>query len=545
MRELFWYQQECLEDVYEYQGRAGIVQMATGLGKTVTYSRQRAQGKVLVLAGRQELVRQPIKYYEEQGIEVGIEGMGERSNGEQVVIASVPTLSKPRNLKRFAPDEFDTIITDECHHAAAPTYMDIYDHFTPRVHIGYTATPNRQDGRLGEVYDDIISKDFSLEWGIRNNFLVDIECEMVDVGFDANKIEGARDDHDFTDDELANQMNCNSVNSRVVTAYEERCRDTPTIIFGTTREHCLELEDRIPGSRAVLGNMGAREREKAYEGFRDGSIRCLISCGVLTEGVDFPFVENIVIARPTKSIVLYTQMVGRGVRRSPETGKQRCLVLDCGGSARNGMLCKPADLLGIDLRGNPDTELAKDDICTGSLISIRDRLGAIPVTVEGLLAQYKAVDLICTHPRCQWFIRRDSSMEVRIPNYGAIVEATPIDRLGGTRVTRYTCAHPRGCSWVRRFKSFDDADRTVYESLQEDPMLYDSRWLWNKGLTKAWEDQPASERQRTQLSRYIHEDVSDLTKGQANKVLNYIWSVQPDASGSTKKRTHEQMALMI
>ena len=126
--------------------------LATGLGKTVIFSRIERKGRVLVLSHRDELVRQPIKYYD---CECGIEKAGEKSHGEPVVSASVQSLV--RRLGRFEPGEFDTIITDEAHHAVAPSYRKIYDYLKPRLHIGVTATPNRQDKvMLGQVYEDII-----------------------------------------------------------------------------------------------------------------------------------------------------------------------------------------------------------------------------------------------------------------------------------------------------------------------------------------------------------------------------------------------------
>ena len=165
------------------------------------------------------------------------------------------------------------------------------------------------------------------------------------------------------------------------------------------------------------------------------------------------------------------------------------------------------------------------------------------MTVEGLLAQYTAIDLVYAHPKCQWTMKRDGSMEVRIPNYGPIARATPIDRLGGTSVTRLTCTNPRKRLWNHRpFRSFKDADEAVYRSLRNDPMLDDSRWLWDKSYTERWEDQPASEKQLWQLSRYIDGDLSDLTKLQANQVLNYIWS---QAGENAAKRDGRQASLAI
>ena len=148
--ELRPYQKECISAVPE-RGRF-LIQMATGSGKTVCFSRIPRKGKVLILSHRDELVRQPIKYYD---VPVGIEQGVNKSNGEEIVSASVQSLV--RRLNRFTRDEFDMVIVDECHHSSSPTYQKIIGHFNPRLLLGFTATPNRADGTgLDKIFDDII-----------------------------------------------------------------------------------------------------------------------------------------------------------------------------------------------------------------------------------------------------------------------------------------------------------------------------------------------------------------------------------------------------
>ena len=148
--ELRPYQRECIAAIPE-EGRY-LVYMATGLGKTVCFSQIPRRGRALILSHREELVTQPLKYYD---CECGVEMAAYKSHGEEVVSASVQSLV--RRLHRFKPDDFDIVISDECHHSAAPTYRKIYDYFKPRLHLGFTATPNRNDGvGLEHVFDDIV-----------------------------------------------------------------------------------------------------------------------------------------------------------------------------------------------------------------------------------------------------------------------------------------------------------------------------------------------------------------------------------------------------
>ena len=119
--ELRDYQKECVRVIDGMDKGSGLVSMATGLGKTVVFSHIKRKGRVLVLSHRDELVRQPIKYYD---CKCGIEKAEETSHGEEVVLASVQSLI--RRLDKFSPYDFDTIITYEAHHAAAESYKRIY-----------------------------------------------------------------------------------------------------------------------------------------------------------------------------------------------------------------------------------------------------------------------------------------------------------------------------------------------------------------------------------------------------------------------------------
>ena len=169
--ELRGYQRDCISAIESQPSGSYLVQMATGLGKTVTFANIPRHGRVLLLSHREELVEQPRKYYQ---CSYGVERASIQSHGEEVVSASVQTLT--RRLSRFRPDEFDTIIVDEAHHSAARSYRRILDYFEPRLTLGFTATPNRGDKvRLDDVFSRIIFQR-DLRWGIENGYLTNIYC---------------------------------------------------------------------------------------------------------------------------------------------------------------------------------------------------------------------------------------------------------------------------------------------------------------------------------------------------------------------------------
>jgi len=245
------YQQECLDIINGLEGGSHMVVMATGLGKTATFSQIERKGRVLILSHREELVHQPARYY---NCSFGCERAEEHSNGEEVVSASVQTLV--RRLKHFKPDEFDTIITDEAHHAAAPTYKRIYKHFHPRMHLGFTATPNRGDKvRLDDVFEDIIFNR-NLKWGIENQYLSNIECLQADIGFNLSKVKRSRGDFDIH--QLSEALNDAKKNEGIAEAYRQLHKGQ-TLVFCVDVAHAKAVAEHIEGAVAVTAETTNRK----------------------------------------------------------------------------------------------------------------------------------------------------------------------------------------------------------------------------------------------------------------------------------------------
>ena len=194
------YQQECLDVIARQAPGAYLCRLATGLGKTVIFTHLPRQGRMLILSHREELVHQPLKYFTcKTGVEQGAEHAPQDA---EVVSASVQSLG--HRLDRYAPDAFDTIVVDEAHHAAAKSYRKLLDYFTPRLLLGFTATPNRADGaRLNDVFSEIIF-DKDLRWGIQQGYLSDIICKRVNIGYDLRGVHTSRGD--YAPGELAEAM---------------------------------------------------------------------------------------------------------------------------------------------------------------------------------------------------------------------------------------------------------------------------------------------------------------------------------------------------
>lgn len=291
--ELRPYQRECIDIINAQPPGAYLVQMATGLGKTVTFANIPRQGRVLLLSHREELVNQPRRYYT---CSYGVERAGQHSAGEDVVSASVQTMV--RRLDKFDPYDFDMIITDECHHSSAGTYRKIYDHFRPRLHIGFTATPNRGDKvRLDDVFQKIIFQR-DLRWGIQNGHLCDIFCKRINIGYDLTAVHTRLGD--YAPGELDEAMDGTA--DAIAQAYREHAVGA-TLIFAVSVRHANEIAERIPGAVVVTGQ--TKDRADIIQAFTEGRIPCIVNCMVFTEGTDIPRVETVIIARPTQSESLY------------------------------------------------------------------------------------------------------------------------------------------------------------------------------------------------------------------------------------------------
>lgn len=370
--ELRPYQRECIETIEAQAPGAYLAQMATGLGKTVTFANIPRHGeRMLILSHREELVEQPRKYFD---CSYGIERASSRSHGEEVVSASVQSLV--RRLDRFRPDDFRLIICDEAHHAAARTYRAIFDYFRPEKLIGFTATPNRGDKvRLDTVFQDIIFQR-DLRWGIQNGYLCDIHCRRVDIGFDLSAVHTRHGD--YAPGELDEAMEGTA--DAIAQAYQEMAVGA-TLIFAVSVNQAHEIAGRIPGAVVVTGE--TKDRAAIIQAFTAGEIPCIVNCMVFTEGTDIPRVETVIVARPTQSEALYAQMVGRGLRLYP--GKERLELIDCVGITGRASLCTAPSLLGIDMEVVPARKLEKIE---GMLFELPDRVAAATDTPGELDQKY-------------------------------------------------------------------------------------------------------------------------------------------------------------
>lgn len=486
------YQKECIDKINMLDTGNYLVQMATGLGKTVTFANIERHGRVLILSHREELVSQPRKYYD---CTFGIEQGKHHSNNEEVVSASVQTIV--RRLKNFKPDDFDIIICDEAHHAAANTYRKIFGYFKPRLLLGFTATPNRSDGvRLNDVFSEIIfSRD--LKWGIKNGYLSDIFCRRVDIGYDLSEVHTRMGD--YAPSELEEAMSDTS--DAIAEAYRKYAKGA-TLIFAVSVKHAHDIASKIDGAVVVTGE--TKERAEIIKAFSERKIPCIVNCMVFTEGTDIPLVETVIIARPTQSDSLYAQMVGRGLRLHPD--KDKLNLIDCVGITNKASLCTAPSLLGIDMSEVPKNQ--RDKI-QGDLFDIPDKVTLAMDTPESWIRNTEIVDLWAQEQEynlhnINFFKMPDGSLTLSLPD----------------KVFRISC--PDSLGNVSGEPMQNMIDRLYYHLLKN---YTNSRAIWDRDFVRRWGSQPATDKQKNIISkRFSDFDCTDLTKLQASQILNRIFS---------------------
>lgn len=499
------YQQECIRTIESKPPGSYLIQMPTGCGKTATFTHIPRHGRVLVLAHREELVRQPAKYYD---CPVGFEIQSEHSHNEEVVIASVQSLV--RRLDRFDPREFDLIITDECHHAGASTYRKIYDYFQPVKHIGFTATPNRPDKvRLDDIYSEIIFQR-DLRWAIENGFLCDIYCLRVNIGYDLTQVHTKLGD--YAPGELEEAMDGTA--DAIAQAYREHAKGA-TLIFAVSVHQAEEIACRIPGAVVVTGK--TKDRADIIERFTRREIPCIVNVMVFTEGTDIPLVETVIIARPTQSESLYTQMVGRGLRRHPD--KEKLILIDCVGVTGKASLCTAPSLLGIDMSNIPAN---KTDQIQGPLFELPEKAVIASDCPESWIRNVQIVDLWAKEMSynlhgVNYFKMPDGRLICSLPNNNRIAIPAP-DSLGNVCI---------GAEKVNYQTALDRAYKVLCDNYG------DVRKIWDLDQAKGWGRKPASGAQlRSIQRRYKDLDIEGLTRLQASQILNRVFNGRRDRRGA-------------
>lgn len=374
------YQQEAVTKTIEHfkgSARSAVIVLPTGAGKSLVIAElaKRARGKIIVLAHVKELVEQNYDKFRSFDLDAGIfsAGLNQKNLEHPVTFASVQSLA--RNLEQLSTS-YSLLIIDECHRLSDDEnsqYQKIITHLkklNPKMRVlGLTATPYRLG--LGWIYQyhyrgyirsdeprpfDHCIYELPLRYMITRQFLTPpklMDAAVAHYDFSSISPNNLGELPEKPVNELLKQ--CKRVTKAITQQIIEQAKDrTGVMIFAATVLHAQEVFSYLPSEQAVLitGATDSKLRDQYIEDFKRHTIKYLVNVSVLTTGFDAPHVDMIAILRPTASVSLYQQIVGRGLRLSE--GKTDCLIIDYAGNHYD--LFQPE--VG-EKQPNPDSEIVQ------------------------------------------------------------------------------------------------------------------------------------------------------------------------------------------
>jgi DNA repair protein RadD len=339
------YQQQLINDIrLQYQlGRKSVLAvLPTGGGKTVCFSyiaeqASRKGNRVLVLVHRQELLDQASRAMPMPHGRISAGRSMDLSHAVQV--ASVQTVA--RRLHLLPRDFFQLLVVDEAHHTTAGTWAKVVQHFAAAKLLGVTATPIRSDGRgLGEHYQSMVQGPTAQQL-TDAGFLAAAKV-LAPPGFDSTGLRKRMGDFDPKQAE----QRVGTIMGDCLGHYRKHLPGQTAIAFCCSVAHAEAVAALFQSAgiaaASIDGSMDTAQRRELLRALEHGRLKVLTSCALIGEGVDVPSVGGCILLRPTQSVGLHLQMIGRCLRPSP--GKAAAVVLDhVGNTLRLGHHLEPRD----------------------------------------------------------------------------------------------------------------------------------------------------------------------------------------------------------
>jgi ATP-dependent helicase IRC3 len=545
------YQEEALSSIntfYDKGIKRQLVVLPTGAGKTVIFSHlplvKSNSLPMLVLAHRAELLYQAQDKisWSNPNLTIEIEQGENHAGYTDVVIASVPTLGRAESerILKYPKDYFKSIVIDEAHHSAAPTYRRILDYFTPDFILGVTATPQRSDNtRLTDVFQEIVYYK-TIQDLIQEGYLSPLVGYRIKTDTDISGVQ--TNDGDYILSQLEDAIDNPSRNATIVAGYNDLVPNTKAIVFAAGVQHANNLalsfrKEKI-STQVILGNTPTEERQQILSDFKSGNIKVLINVGVLTEGFDEPSVQAILLARPTRSTLLYTQIVGRGTRLYE--GKTHCTVIDFADTTKGKKPIGLPSLLGLppefDLQGQSLTDVADkyqqlENYCPGEAVRV--------LSPDDIDLAYKRIDLFMPPPpnefvqqysRFVWAEIAENTYHLGITNDHAI--RIYFDALG-----RWTV------EFRERIGSQINSRIMGYPNDMRDAFVRADNWITKHFPTNlidsssSWRGDSPTDAQKKLLKRIGVPLTADMTKGAASQIISKYYEANPKPAWLQKKIT--------
>jgi ATP-dependent helicase IRC3 len=543
-----------------------VIQLPTGTGKTPLFAGLRdhhqIKGRVMVLVPREELAKQARDRLLDwnPGARVGIE-MGQEyySAGEEFVVASVATVGREntQRLAKFNPEEFDAVVVDECHHAVLSnrSYTRVFEHFNllaphnKKLLLGVTATPNRGDSQaLGQTFDEIIYE-MSILRAIEEGWLVNLRGIRIHTNADLSKVK--TNYGDFNVGELEEAVNTHETNYQIVQGWKKHGGPRQTVAFCVDIAHALDMANMFlahgVAAQPIWGEDPLRAEKIAMH--KSGELKVLTNCNVLTEGYDDWRLGCIIMARPTKSQLLYVQMCGRGTRLPEVDGKSignlvvwkkagklspkdDCLILDVSANSGKHSLVTLGTIFGLppnlDLEGKTVTEAKaavsaaqadRPDLDLEKLRKLKD-LETLAEHVDLFAIRWSQE--VLDNSELAWHKTSDGSFVLLMPNKESVCIWE--DLLGKWNVTATINGNAIS---EKGYKDVPDAFSFAHQMLN----MFGKHLLTLLRREAKWHGEPATPGQMDLLKKFAKADrrlaraahMPNLTKGEAKQLIdNFI-----------------------
>lgn len=350
----YGFQQEILDKMLaeriNHHRHKNLVVAATGTGKTVIaafdykqHQQSRKHSRLLFVAHREEILKQSRNVFRsilrDQNFGELWVGSHKPSHREHLFV-SIQTLQSQQLWQTVDTDFYDYIVIDEFHHAAAPSYQKLLCHFQPNVLLGLTATPERMDGQdVTQYFDHRICAEIRLPDAINRKLLSPFQYFCITDTVNYSKLKWSRGGYDIA--QLDNLITGNDMRAQLVISKMQHIildvKEARGLCFCVSQKHAHYMAKKLNESgipaQSITAETPDRERKAARDKLRHRDVNFLCVVDIFNEGVDIPEIDVVVFLRPTESLTIFLQQLGRGLRLSD--GKENLTVLDFVGQAHN------------------------------------------------------------------------------------------------------------------------------------------------------------------------------------------------------------------
>jgi superfamily II DNA or RNA helicase len=574
------YQTKIITDVFDAYDRgiqSGIINLHVGGGKTYIAARlaremrkRHPDKKTAFFVDRKELAWQAQKAFQRDDptLKVGVEMAENHANPKcDIVIFSIATIGRKGSFRigKWKTDAFSLLISDECHLSTAPIWLRALHYFgvtkdnfhDGKLLVGLTGTAFRNDGvSLGTLYDDIFAQRTIAE-GIKDGWLTDIEYIQIQTGTDISNVHTRAGE--FVQLELLNAIDNPYRNGQIIKAYQDYCKGT-ALVFAGSVEHAYKLAEMFNEigikAKCIEGGTDEIERKEAIDLFRnEEGYQVFTNYNVFSVGVDFPELDAIILARPIKSTVLYTQIVGRVLRTSAtalvdlaenaeqrrqwidESDKPTGKVIDFMDNVGNHNVCTLPVLFGLNPKVKTDKKKFHEEVVevveaikreTGA--DIRDIVDPDTITLKVnrsrmQLKQYSPDEYITKLSSNLWLSTGDDEYELNLQKskLSLIIKRNMIDKYD-----IYIYHHDTSLQQqLNTLNSLAGAIKVC------DELIVEKQWDTQFAKQEAWQGDPPTQKQVATLYKMFKSKGMVFTGGRYSNNVNrfMLWGTPINTKG--------------